>query len=149
MRYVLSPNRPAVVTVTTPNGEGEEFDLTPSPGSQSIQKLQQTTAAYTPRPGTLGHLRPLGDTRLWIPDGQPGNVTLYYDGTVDPYDPTEFEYTAPTENPAASAISSTDAAPYPLRAKISAAESSSRSRVRARVSARVSRRGLSSEVTFR
>lgn len=95
VRYVLSPNRPAVVTVTTPNGEVEEFDLTPSPGSQSIQKLQQTTAVYTPRPGTLGQLRPLGDTRLWIPDGQPGNVTLYYDGTVDPYDPTEFEYTAP------------------------------------------------------
>ncbi|WP_108667151.1 tandem-95 repeat protein [Euzebya rosea] len=95
VRYVLSPNRPAVVTVTTPSGDVEEFDLTPTPGSQAISKLEQTTAAYTARPGTLGRLRPLGATRLWIPDGQPGDVTLYYDGTLDVYDPDAFEYTAP------------------------------------------------------
>ena len=65
--------------------------------------------------------------------------------------PSKFEYRAPVENPAAEAISSTEAPWKPLRANTPRAASSRRSRVLARLCSRVSRRGpphrLSSELT--
>ena len=83
------------VSVTLPDGEVEEFDLTPTPSSQN-GPFSELTAVYTPRPGTLGTLDPVGSDQMFIFDAQPGQVTLYDDEFAgQPYDPERFEYTSP------------------------------------------------------
>jgi RHS repeat-associated protein len=91
--YTLAPSDDHKVSVTLPDGKVEEFDLTPTPSSSVLLPLDTVTAVYTPRAGTLGKLTPLDGTEIWIIDGQPGPVTLYYFADIEIYDPQVFQYT--------------------------------------------------------
>jgi RHS repeat-associated protein len=92
--YSLAADDQHYVSITLPDGKVEEFDLTPTPTSQQVYPLQSLTAAYTPRSGTLGTLRPLGNSGLIIMDAQPGPVTLLDDSEFDTYNPQSFQYTS-------------------------------------------------------
>ena len=81
------------VSVTLPTGKVEEFDLTITPGQQTLFPLQFVTASYTPRAGSLGTLRLLGSDSLFVNGSQPGSVELLDDSTFEPFDPDSFEYT--------------------------------------------------------
>jgi RHS repeat-associated protein len=81
------------ISVTLPTGKVEEFDMTLTPNQQTLIPLDFTTASYTPRPGSLGTLRALGDNELFIEGAQPGAVTLITLSDFEPYDPQVFEYT--------------------------------------------------------
>jgi RHS repeat-associated protein len=81
------------VSVTLPSGKVEEFDMVVTPSSQQIVPLDFVTASYAPRPGTLGTLRSLTPTDLWIIDAQPGPVELLDSFTLEVFDPELFEYT--------------------------------------------------------
>lgn len=83
------------VSLTLPDGHVEEFDLTPTPSQSQFAPLQQVTAAYTPRPGTLGALTsvPAADRTLFLTDTT-GPVTLTT-AEASTFNPRTFEYTTP------------------------------------------------------
>lgn len=92
--FTLQPNDQHTISLTLANGDVEVFDLRPTPTAQVLFPFTFLTAVYTPRPGTLGTLVPVGNTGLIIFDNQPGPVTLLDDGTFGDYDPQTFRYTA-------------------------------------------------------
>jgi YD repeat-containing protein len=92
--FTLVPTDTHKVSITLPDGKVEEFDFTPTPGSQQGPILA-LTAAYTPRPLTRGTLVPLGERSLVILDGQPGPVDLLLESDLSLYDPQAFAYTTP------------------------------------------------------
>jgi hypothetical protein len=84
--YVLSPSDAHTVSLTLPDGKVEAFELTVTPSSQLGVPLLTVDAAYTPKPATLGTLRPLDGTGLIVEGAQPGPVTLL-DASAQPYYP--------------------------------------------------------------
>ena len=94
--YTLVPTDAHKVSLSLPDGRVEEFDLVPEPSSSVLFPLQFISAAYRPRSGTLGTLRPLASTGVFVNGAQPGVVELLDDSTFDVYDPQTFEYTAPS-----------------------------------------------------
>ena len=93
--YYLLSDAVHKVSLTLPDGQVEEFDLTPSPNKSQYSPILALTATYTPRPGTVGGLAPVGGTSLAILDGQPGPVDLLYESDLETFDPPAYRYTAP------------------------------------------------------
>ena len=92
--YTLLPTVAHTVSIHLPNGRTEVFDLKPVPNSSTLVPVQDTTAAYAPRPGTRGSLVPLGARDLWVMPGGGSTYELVDWGNLMPYDPDRFEYTA-------------------------------------------------------
>lgn len=93
--FVLVEDDVHKVSLTLPDGHVEEFDLTPTPNRRQFTPLQEVTAAYTPRPGTLGALASLPATeRTLLLTDTTGPVDLVTADTMT-FNPRTFEYTAP------------------------------------------------------
>lgn len=90
--YVLYDTAPHKVALTLPDGQVEEFDLTPSPSSNPVNPIGPVNLVYTPRPGTLGSLAPVVSTQF-APDVDTGNVQLI-DSDVTLLDPRVYRYTS-------------------------------------------------------
>ncbi|MDY6837597.1 MAG: RHS repeat-associated core domain-containing protein [Thermodesulfobacteriota bacterium] len=82
--YCIQGRRAHFVAVTMPDGRTLEFDFTPEPSCQQLYPIEQTTAAYTARPGTAATLDPVGDTDLIVYEG---NLCTF---DFEIYDPQEF-----------------------------------------------------------
>ena len=91
--YVLSSDDVHKVSLTLPDGQVEEFDLTVSPTENNVIPIDTVNLAYSPRPGTLGSLAPVGPTE-WGLSGEQGTVE-FIDSDVNIFDPQQYRYTAP------------------------------------------------------
>lgn len=92
--YGLRPDGSHQVSLTLPTGRVERFDLVVTPSVSPLVPLSTVRASFAPRPGTLGVLESLDNNDLVIADPQPGPVELLDDGTLNPYHPNRFRYTA-------------------------------------------------------
>jgi RHS repeat-associated protein len=88
----LVPTSEHKVSVTTPDGRIEEFDMSVSPTS-NIGSLDFTTiTGYIPRPGTLGKLEALvNNSMLIVSSGD--EVELVDDSSFATYSPQLYRYT--------------------------------------------------------
>jgi large repetitive protein len=87
----LVPTANHLVTIEMPDGRTEFFRLTPSPTVSPFRPLPQTSARYSPLPGTTGSLALLGDTNLDVIPGSFGVQLL--DASFDVFDPGRLRYT--------------------------------------------------------
>ncbi len=99
--YHLVPDGDHKVSVTLPDGQVEEFDISVSPNVSPVNpfaEAQDLTVSYVARSGTVGTLGVVGDTTVVLGDssqpGPPNSATLY-DDDLGPFDPRVFDYTSP------------------------------------------------------
>ncbi|RLA59831.1 MAG: hypothetical protein DRQ89_13575, partial [Epsilonproteobacteria bacterium] len=88
----MFPNDMHKVSISLPDGQVEEFDMTVSPNPSLIVPFTSVNASFAPRPGTRGTLECLDDTALLVVGAQPGEVTLT-DFSVNTFEPQNFRYT--------------------------------------------------------
>lgn len=94
--YVLYDTAAHKVSLTLPDGQVEEFDLTPTPTESQFNPIDTVSLAFTPRPGTLGRLEPVVADSV-IPSGTTGGLDLIdFDGET--LDPRTYRYTTPEGN---------------------------------------------------
>jgi RHS repeat-associated protein len=96
--YCLQPVRPQVVTVTFPDGKVHEFEPVVSPPCQAFVPIDEVTVSYSPRPGTLSTLVPLGGslayvTGAWPPPLQSAPMELFAASNFQIYDPSRYQLT--------------------------------------------------------
>ncbi len=85
----VNPSRAHVVTVTLPDDTVLEFDASLTP-SCSAFTLSATTMIFTPRPGTLATIQPVGGADLLVvATGWPGTAELT-DFLGNTFDPTTY-----------------------------------------------------------
>jgi len=94
--YVLYDTAAHKVSLTLPDGQVEEFDLTPAPTESQFNPIDTLSLAFTPRPGTLGRLEPVVADSV-IPSGTTGGVDLI-DFEGETLDPRTYRYTTPEGN---------------------------------------------------
>jgi len=94
--YVLYDLAAHKVALTLPDGQVEEFDLTPSPSQSQWVPIGPVSLVYTPRPGTLGSLEPVV-AESFAPSGDTGAVDLI-DSDFATLDPRAYRYTTPEGN---------------------------------------------------
>jgi RHS repeat-associated protein len=95
--YCLVPNKPQVVSVTTPDGRVHEFEPVLTPSCQSGGPIQVTSLSFRPRPGTttLGTLSVVGNNSV-IPAGTwPGPMQLFDEVDYTIFDPETYLFTLP------------------------------------------------------
>lgn len=92
--YALVPGRDHFVSIASPSGRVETFDLWLTPTSSFLVPFQTLQATFVPRSGVVGKLRTLDNVNILITDPQPGPVTLLDDTTLNTFDPDRFLYTA-------------------------------------------------------
>ena len=94
--YVLYDTAAHKVSLTLPDGQVEEFDLTPAPSESKFNPIDTVSLAFTPRPGTLGRLEPVV-AGSFTPSGNTGGVELI-DLDGETLDPRAYRYTTPEGN---------------------------------------------------
>ena len=90
--YVLLDGGVHKVALTLPDGQVEEFDLTPQPAESPFNPITQVGVTYTPRPRTLGSLAADGVANVDLL-GETGWVDLLSPDLEGTFDPRVYRYT--------------------------------------------------------
>lgn len=93
MSYVLYPTAPHRCSIDIPGRNLENFDFTPTPASSPIVPFSLLSGSFRAAAGTLGRLQAIGGINLAIVDGQPGEVSLLDDTTLNLFAPRNLRYT--------------------------------------------------------